>query len=130
MPPLGLLRHRAARAGRGRTCPNRLTTNSNTGSRRCASGATAAPQHPRAHSWLARDALLGVTTVDAGFELAPTAAYVVGHESLTVVAGGSAAATPRVLAAIEAGGRQPSDVAWIVLPCLSQWWSLPRLLAA
>lgn len=85
---------------------------------------------PRAQCWCQRDRLLGVTTVDTGFELVPTAAYVIGHQNLTVVAGGSSAAVPRVLDAIEAGGHQPSDVRWIVLPSLSQWWSIPALVAA
>ena len=77
-----------------------------------------------------RDPLLGVTTVDTGFPLVPTAAYVIGHCHLAVVAGGSSAAAPRVLGAVEAGGHRASDVRWIVLPSLAQWWSIPTLLAS
>ena len=54
----------------------------------------------------------------------------IGHRNLAVVAGGSSAAAPRVLDAVEADGHQPCDVRWIVLPSLSQWWSIPALLAA
>lgn len=84
----------------------------------------------RTKHWYQRDRLLGVTTVDTGFELVPTAAYIIGHSNLAVVAGGSRAGVPRVLDAIETGGHQTSDVRWVVLTSLSQWWSISALLAA
>jgi hypothetical protein len=131
-----LLRHRQLAALRRASPHTRHATASTAHSvrrllrRRASSGPTTTTAAARAACWCQRDGLLGVTTVDTGFELAPTAAYVVGHRHLAVVAGGSDAAGPRVLDAVEAGGRQASDVRWIVLPSLSQWWSVPALLAA
>ena len=81
------------------------------------------------HGWYCRDELAGVTTVDMGWGDAhgvpSSAAYVVkrpNHRMVSVVAGGSASQSARLLNAVGVTAGTTEDVRMIILPGLTEIW--------